>query len=267
LRFAVAAAVLLAIALVTRAPWPRGARMWGLIALTGLCSQAVSFGGTYTGVNAGVTPSLAALITGLMPVFVALAAGPLLGERQGRMQWLGLGLGFAGVALVVASHGRVSAAGSAAIGLVVVGLLGLTAGTLLQKRFVSEMDVRSGGFIQASVSTLALAPLAWLLEGLRLSLTAQFVGAVGWLVGANSLVLATIMFVMIRRGEASRVAGLFYLIPPVTAVLSALLLHQYLTPLALGGFALAAAGVALAARPSATKQTDAAASERLRPAA
>jgi drug/metabolite transporter (DMT)-like permease len=53
---------------------------------------------------------------------------------------------------------------------------------------------------------------------------------------------------MIRRGEVSRVSALFFLVPPMAAVIGWLLLGEQMPPLAWLGLGLAAAGVAVATR-------------------
>jgi len=249
LRFGVAALVLLVLALAMRAPWPRKPRAIVHIVVAGLLSQALQFGCAYEGVYEGASPALAALIIGLMPILIGAASGPLLGERLGRAQWFGLTLGFGGVALAVAQ--RLNAANLSegrAVALVVFGLLGLTAGTLYQKRFAAQMDVRTGGFLQAAVSALTLGGLSIFVEHTRIDVVPEFAVAMAWLIVVNSLGGITMMYVMIRTGEANRVASLFYLIPPVAAAMSALVLHERFSPLVLAGFVVASAGVYYAAR-------------------
>ncbi|MGH7729194.1 MAG: DMT family transporter, partial [Vulcanimicrobiaceae bacterium] len=217
-RFGIAALALLVLALAARAPWPRDRRTAAHIVVAGLLSQALQFGCAYTGLSLGASPALAALIIGSMPILIGALSGPLLGERLGRTQWFGLALGFAGVALVVGA--RLSAGNlveARAVALVVLALFGLTAGTLYQKRFAAQMDVRTGGFLQAATSALTLGVLSLFVEHARIALVPEFGLALTWLVVVNSLGGITIMYVLIRTGEANRVASLFYLIPPVAA--------------------------------------------------
>jgi len=73
-RFCVAALVFLSVALAIRAPWPRNWAAYGHAAVVGLLLQALQFGGLYTGIRHGVPAGEAALIVGLMPILVILAA-------------------------------------------------------------------------------------------------------------------------------------------------------------------------------------------------
>ncbi len=102
IRFIIAAALLLVVALVTRAPWPRSLREYLHIAVAGFLVHAVYLGGVFAAIGVGVEAGVAALICGLQPVLVAVAAGPLFGERLRAIQWIGLALGLVGVVLVVA---------------------------------------------------------------------------------------------------------------------------------------------------------------------
>ncbi|MBZ8141602.1 EamA family transporter, partial [Rubrivivax gelatinosus] len=231
LRFGVAAAVLLAVALATRAPWPRTARQWQHVVVVGLLIQALQFSGLYAGLSLGVSAGVSAVIVGLMPVCTALGAVVFLGERIGLRQVIGLTLGLAGVALVVAHKlggggGGGGVAGHLAVGL---ALLGITAGTLYQKKFCASMDLRSGGAIQLGASTLVVGVLGAWHEGLAVQWTPALVGASLWLSLVNSIGAVSVMFLLLRRGEASRVASLFYLIPAVTAVMGYAVLGETLT--------------------------------------
>ena len=247
LRFFTAASLLLIIAFVTGAPWPRSWKKVGHIAVVGLLMQAVQFGGLYSGMNNGVSAGVSALIVGLMPIFVALGAGWVLNERVSWRQWLGLFLRLGGVVMVV--WHRIDGGGDLH-GYLLVGLAlsGITAGTLYQKRFCGDMDLRTGGFIQMSVGASVLLILARQTETMAISWTPEFVASVGWLAVMNSIGAISLLFLMIRRGEATRVASLFYLIPPVTAVMASFVLAEMPSATTMLGFTLAASGVYLSNR-------------------
>ena len=69
-----------------------------------------------------------------------------------------------------------------------------------------------------------------------------------WAVCGLSLGAISLLLALIRRGAVSGVASLFYLVPPVVAVLAFLLFGEALTGVQVAGMALAAAGVAVASR-------------------
>lgn len=244
LRFGLAAVVLGAVAWLTRAPWPTKLRDWGHLAVVGLLMQALHFSGVYYGMRLGVSAGVAGLLIGMMPLATALGGHFLLGERVGRWQMLGLAGGVLGVALVIA--GKSSAGGGtslAAVAVTLLGLLGLVAGTLYQKRFCAGMDLRSGASVQMAVATLAAAALAGPAEGFTVHWHGELVFAVLWLGLVNSIGAFSLLFVMVRRGQAAQVASLFYLIPGVSALMGFALLGERLSLLAVGGFVVSAIAV------------------------
>ena len=248
LRFSVAALVLLAVALLTRAPWPKTLTEWKHIAVVGVLIQALQFSGLYSGMSLGVSAGVSAVIVGLMPILTTVGAVYLLGERVNRTQVVGLGLGLAGVALVVWNKIHLDGGSLAGYGAVLLALLGISTGTLYQKKFCSGMDLRTGGFIQLSVATAIVGVIGYLREGLTVHWTPELIGSSLWLSLINSIGAISVLFLMVRRGEASRVATLFYLIPSVTALMGFAVLHETLTPLQIAGFLISASGVYLATR-------------------
>ena len=248
LRFGLAAGLLVLVALATRAPWPSRPAELGHYAVAGLLVHGVYLGGVFVGISLGVEAGVSALIVGLQPLLVAALAGVFLGERVARPQWAGLGLGLLGVALVLArklGQGPGDALGGLAC---VAALFGITAGTLYQKRHCAGMDLRTGSVVQFAAAGLATAPLALLFEDNRVSWEGGFVFALLWLVLVLSLGAVSLLYVLIRRGAAARVASLFFLVPPCTALIAWPLFGEALGPVALVGMALTAAGVALASR-------------------
>jgi drug/metabolite transporter (DMT)-like permease len=163
-------------------------------------------------------------------------------------QWLGLGLGLLGVALVLA--GKLGQAPGSMLGSLacVLALLGITAGTLYQKRFCAGMDLRTGSVVQFVAAGLATAPFAVWLEGMKIEWTGEFVFALIWLVLVLSLGAVSLLYVLIRRGAAAQVASLFFLVPPCTALIAWPLFGETLGPWAVVGMVLTAVGVALATR-------------------
>jgi len=243
IRFSVAAAILLLAALVLRASWPKSFREFFHIAAVGVLIQAVQFSGLYSGISLGVSAGVSALIIGTMPVFTALGAGWLLKEKVTVRQWVGLLIGLVGVALVVAHKLHLGEAGVEGYLAVMLALVGITSGTLYQKRFCATMDIRTGGFIQLTIASLITFALAFHYENLAVTWSTEFVLSSAWMSLVNSIGAISVLYVLIRRGEASRVASLFYLIPSVTALMAFVVLGEKLSTLALLGFAVTAAGV------------------------
>jgi drug/metabolite transporter (DMT)-like permease len=126
-----------------------------------------------------------------------------------------------------------------------VALLGITIGTLYQKRYCTTMDLRTGSMIQFAASSVAMWLLAFAFETRVVEWSPHFIFALGWLVIVLSLGAISLLMVLIRRGVASKVASLFYLTPPITAVMGYFMFGEQLGISELIGMGVAAAGVYL----------------------
>jgi drug/metabolite transporter (DMT)-like permease len=242
--------VLLPLVLASRAPWPRGRILH--VAVAGLLLQAGYLGGVWSAIKIGMPAGLSALIVGLQPILTAFAA-PLVGERVTPRQWLGLLLGLGGVALVVAAKISLNGLSPGAIAFCVLALLSITTGTLYQKRFCPQFDLRTGTLIQFTASALLMLPLAVMLEDFSPALanvrwTPQFLAALLWSILALSIGAIFLLFRLISRNDATKVTSLLYLTPPTTAVMAWLMFGEVLSPLGLVGMAVAVAGVAFVVR-------------------
>lgn len=202
-------------------------------------------GGVFASIFHGVPAGISALIVGIQPLLVAAAAGPVLGERVTARQWLGLILGLSGVILVVWTKLDLGVGTLWGYALSVIALVGITVGTLYQKRYCPQIDLRSGTAIQFAATTVALTPLALLFETRQVQWTGEFIFALGWLCIVLSLGAITLLFILIRRGAAAKVSSLFFLVPPCTALVAWPLFGEQLSPLALFGMVATMAGVAL----------------------
>jgi drug/metabolite transporter (DMT)-like permease len=247
-RFAMVTAAMLVVAVVVRAPWPASWTEFGHIAMVGLLMHGCYLGGVFAAIFHGMPSGLTALIVGLQPVLTATIVGPLLGDRVSKRQWLGLVLGLAGVGMVLWHKLAVDSTGQIAIGFAALALVGITLGTLYQKRFCAFVDLRTGAVIQYAAAAIAVSVFALQFETMRIEWTTQFIVALAWLALPLSLGAVSLLYILIRRGAAAKVASLFYLVPPVTALMAWLLFDETLGPLALAGMAVTAMGVALVQR-------------------
>jgi len=245
LRFVLATLLLLALALATRAPWPRDPRQILHLAVAGVLLHTIYLGGVYVAMSLGVEAGLSALIVSTQPVLVAALAGLLLGERVTARQWLGLALAVIGVTLVVWRKLEGGVGTLEGVLLCVLSLFGITAATLYQKRFCGAMDLRSGSVIQYTAAGLAAGLASFLFEEQRVDWTGEMIFALAWLVLLLSLGAISLLYWLIRRGEASRVSSLFFLVPPVTALVAWMVFGETLGPLALAGMVVTVVGVAL----------------------
>jgi len=245
LRFAGVLAILVPLILLLRAPWPRGKVRH--IAVAGILLHAGYLVGVWCAIKLGTPAGLTALIVGMQPILTAMAA-PLVGERVRPRQWLGLMFGIAGVALVVAAKMTLVGLSWPALALCVGALCSITAGTLYQKRYCPQFDLRVGTVIQFAASGVVVLPFAVACEGLTPELAAvnwtpSFIGALLWSVLALSIGAIFLLFALIRRSDATQVTSLLYLTPPTTAVMAWLMFGEAFSTLGVAGMALAVLGV------------------------
>ena len=248
LRMLLVIAILLVIIATTRAPWPRNPGAFGHIAVAGLLVHATYLCGMLFAIQMQLPLGFVALIAGLQPILTAVLANLFLHEKLNGRQWAGMALGLCGVVMVVASKYSLGTSNWPALGAVGIGLLGITFGTLYQKRFCASMDLRTGGVIQYAATCLLLWVLAFATETREVQWTGQFVFALFWLSIVLSLGAIGLLYLLIRRGAASKVASLFFLTPSVTAVMAYALFGEALGWLAVAGLLVTAAGVALVMR-------------------
>ena len=233
--------------MLAKVAWPQSRAQWQHLAVVGVLMHACYLGGVWAAVKEGMGSGLAALIVGLQPVLTAIWLSST-GSRVSPRQWLGLLLGLTGLVMVVSN--KFGAGGEAHwhnILLAVGALLGITVGTLYQKRFVSPCDVRTANVVQLGAALLVSLPLAWM-EPQPMQWNAQLAGAMAWSVLALTLGGSSLFYLLIQRGAAASVTSLMYLVPPCTALLAWLLFAEPITAITLVGTLLTAVGVSLVVR-------------------
>jgi drug/metabolite transporter (DMT)-like permease len=247
IRFAIASCLFGLIAVLSGARWPKTVREFRDAIVVGILINGAYLGGVFWAISQGTSAGLAAIVTGMQPLFTAALALPFLGERLNRLQWAGLFVGFAGIVLVLwkgANAGPLLGIGGA-----VVALVGITLGTFYQKRFGGGNDIRTASCIQQAAAAGVVTVLAFSLETRTVNWTGDFVFALSWLVIVLSLGTFSLYYMLIRRGAVSKVSSLFYLVPPVVALDAWFLFGETLEGRQIAGMVLAAVGVALVTRP------------------
>ena len=247
LRFLFGIACMIPIVLIVRPQWPASRGELGHVIVAGLFMHAIHLGGShytqYLGVSAGIT---AVLLT-VQPLLTAVVASRWLGEQLSRRQWLGIAVGFAGVVLVVWHKIDIREMTIASLCAVIVALLAVTTGTLYQRVFCPRVDLRASALVQFVASALVLAPLAWFVEGFRVTWAWPMLGAIVFLVIAASILAVSALHTLMRHGEATRVTSLFYLTPVFAVVLEFALFDIVPTWVSMIGIGITCAGVALVA--------------------
>ena len=245
IRFSMVIVLMALLAWMTQAPWPRDARLWLRIGISGLLVHAFYLGGVYEAIVEGLPVGVVSLIVGLQPVLTAVGAALLLGESIERRQWLGFALGLGGIVLVLSDriHGGFGVGGLAPA---VAALVGITAGTLYQKRFCPHFDYRSGAVLQFVPAALLTLLGAAVFEDFRVEWSHSFLFALGWLTLVLSLGAVSLLNHLIRSGTATNMASLFYMVPPCTALIAWLIFDESMTGAAMVGMPLVVGGVYLA---------------------
>jgi drug/metabolite transporter (DMT)-like permease len=249
LRYVIVLIILTPFAIALKPKWPSTPTQWFHIAMVGFLIQAVYFGLCYLAFYARASSGTVAIIVCLQPILVGLAAPYFARERVSALRWLGLVLGLSGAAIVILAQSSVAAETTFGVLCAFGGLLGITAGTLWEKRFGSNHHPIVSNMIQYATGLIGTLPLTLSTESLNVDWdSGEFLGALAYLVIGNSLISMTLLLAMIRAGEVSRVSSLFYLVPPVAALMAWPILGERMSLLAWLGMAVAAAGVAIASR-------------------
>jgi drug/metabolite transporter (DMT)-like permease len=249
LRFGLSALLLAGIAILGGASWPRTRRGWAGSLAAGALMQGVYVCGVFWSIKNGLPAAVAALISGLQPLLTGALAAPLLGERVSARRWLGILVGFAGALLVLAPN--LTGAGqvpTVAILACFAGMTGITFGTILQKRMGETVDLRSGATLQFVGGLVVAMTLALSSEHLRLTNHHDLWIGLAWGVIVLSVVTNLLLLRLIKHGAVAQVTALFYLVPPITALMALALFGEALVPIQILGMVVAALGVALADR-------------------
>jgi len=243
-RFVAAAAVMALIAVAVRARWPRERRALGAVTAVGVLLQALQFTGIFLGFAYGVPAGLAALLAGSSPVAVAIVERAAFGERLRPRQWLGSAVGLAGVALAMAAElgGRTTVAG---LLFALLGFAGLVGGTVVQRRYVGDVDGRSANAIQLVVAAVVALPVVAFTQGLQLDTGSATLAPLVWLVLGNSILAVLLYFWLLRQEKGGEATSFLYLVPSVTALAAVPTLGQPLTAGAIVGLVLALAGTVM----------------------
>lgn len=245
IRFAICAAILLPLCMLTDTKWPARWQDWLHVSVVGLLLHGGYLGGVFASIYHGTDAGVSALIVGIQPLIVAALAGFVLNEKISRRQWFGLGLGLVGVFLVVVNKLNLGSGNLLSTSLSVVALFSISACTLYQKKYTSKMDIKSSNFIQFLVTALFCWMLSAALETGTVIWSAEFIFALGWLIIVLSLGAVTLLYLLLRRDGSTNVASLFYLVPPCTAITAYFLFDETLAPIGIAGMIAAIVGVAL----------------------
>jgi drug/metabolite transporter (DMT)-like permease len=247
LRFLAGLALLLPVVFLVQTRWPGNRSELGHLVVAGLLMHAVQLGGSHYAQYLGMSAGVSALIISCQPLITALFASRFLEERLNARQWLGMALGLAGVGLVVWHKIDIREVGLASLLCTLIALAAVSVATLYQRHFSPATDLKAAAVIQFAVTVAALGPLAVAVEGFRVEWSWQLLASIAFLVVFASFLGVSVLHVLMRHNEATRVTSMMYL-PPVFAVAAeAAVFGLVPSALALAGMALACLGVAFVA--------------------
>jgi drug/metabolite transporter (DMT)-like permease len=246
-RMVFAVVIMAGIALVGGARWPVGNEV-GHSVVAGSLVHGLGLGGVFTAISQGVPAGISALIMGLQPILTSTVANRFMGEKVTPLQWLGLALGLVGVLLVL--HDRNIVLAGSVLGWVAnfLALIGLTLGTLYQKRYCGGIDWRTGNLIQYAAVGAMFTLGAFAFETREIQWTGELILAMAWLVLVLSIAAVALLYWLIRRSPATGFASLFYLVPVVTAFVAYILFDERLDSISMLGMVICVGGVALVNR-------------------
>ena len=246
-RMVFAVVIMAGIALAGGARWP-DANEVGHSLVAGSLVHGLCLGGVFTAISQGVPAGISALVLGLQPIMTSTLANRFTGENVTRLQWVGLALGLVGVLLVL--HDRNIMLAGSVLGWVASfsSLIGITLGTLYQKRYCGDIDWRTDNLIQYAGAGVLFTLGAFAFETREIHWTGELIFAMAWLVLVLSVAAVGLMYWLIRRSPATGFASLFYLVPVVTAFFAFILFDERLDPISLLGMVICAGGVALVNR-------------------
>lgn len=233
-----------------RLEWP-GVNAVLIAFLVGILAHGIWLGCVMFSLQYGVPAGIVALVVALQPMTTGALSGLVVGERTPLVRWAGLLIGLVGVLIAVLARTDLSDGGSVFAYFIPFGsVTAITAASLIQRRLqVQRHTYRLAGdlglFYQSLGTALAATLPAILFEGLRTEWTVVFMGSMLWLILGVSLTAYALMWLLIARIDATRVASLFYFGPPVTMLMAWAAFGDHLLATDLIGLGIIAAGVIL----------------------
>lgn len=241
LRFAVAGliAVTIAYALGQRIRLDR--KNWRAVIIFGICQNALYLGLFFMAMTR-IEASLASIIASAMPLIVGLASALFLDERLGKIGWVGLIAGFAGVALIMGARmsGGIDTLG---IILCIIGVSALAAAALTVRATSSKGNVLMVVGLQMLVGSIALLIPALLLETPSFTWTGSLFAAFSYTVLMPGIVATIIWFLLVERIGATRASTFHFLNPFFGVAIAAVILGEQLTGTDILGVVIVMAGI------------------------
>ncbi len=246
-RFAIVTVIFAVIALALKSAWP-DSRTLILTFLAGVLMQGVYLGGVFYAISKGTPAGISSLIVSIQPIITAFLALAFLKEKVRAVQWLGIAAGLIGVLMVV--YPRLGGA-VPIIGLVscFIGVHAMSVGTIIQKRYLGGVDLMASNTLQALAAGVFYSLLLLAIEPFYLEWTVEVTLSMIWIIFAVSMGAVSILMLLIRSGQMAATSSLFFMVPPVSALMGYMFFGETLGAVGMAGMAVASLGVWLVNRP------------------
>ncbi|MBS0358417.1 MAG: DMT family transporter [Proteobacteria bacterium] len=235
MRLFIASALVLGIALVMRTPLVFSWKTFIRSSVTGIFIQVTYLVGFFTALTHGISPGLLTLILGAQPIVSGLISSTIFKERINAYQWIGLVVGLIGLSFVVLHSLFSNTTSWMGVFWSVIALLGITLGTIFQKRLCGQIDLSTNIFIQYFVSAVILLVLAYFFDSMKVQWTGMFIFSLGWTAAIVSVAATYILYTLVKKGRVIQVTSWLYTIPAIVASVDYFLFDQLLSPVAIGG--------------------------------
>ena len=248
-RFAIVSVIFAVIALVLKSTWPDRKTLIPTL-LAGVLMHGVYLGGVFFAISKGTPAGISSLIVSIQPIITAFLALIFLQEHVRKVQWLGITAGLVGVALVVSP--RLGGA-IPVIGLIscLVAVNAMSVGTIIQKRYLGGLDLIAGNTLQAMAAAAFYGVLLMTVETYYLEWTSEVTLSMIWIITTVSIGAVSILMLLIRRGQMAATSSLFFMVPPVSALMGYIFFGETLGIIGILGVAVASFGVWLVNKPPA----------------
>lgn len=247
LRFVIAAAFLVPMALITARPSFRDRIAWRLAIQLGVASFGIGYGCTYIGGQL-VPSGLGSLTFGVFPFWVAVLAHFRLHDRLTLGKLIAIAVGLSGLVLLysgsLAELGRDSLTGVAIItsSVIIQGFAQISIkrdGHHVPASFLSGIGMAIGAVILASLAVLRgewSQPFPW---------TPPVLGSIAYLAVFGSICTFLIYYQLLKKLSATLMAMIALLTPPIAVMLGLIFKNERLGAITLTGGAIVLLGVLL----------------------
>ena len=193
--------------------------------IIGVLAHGVWLSCSLFAITEGVPAGIVALIVSLQPITTGAMEGIVTGQHTTRQQWLGLVIGFLGVALPIIFRLDGHKVSFVTYLIPLGSVVAITIASLYQRhrqydKSIQTVNLDLSLFYQALGTLIVLIGPALIFEDFKTQWTSEFVLTISWLSVFVSLGAYYMMWMLIERISATRVASLFYLGPPVTMLMA-----------------------------------------------